>query len=129
MGVELVEGKPDDDGFTDGIEEGIEDGSRVEDMAVGLDVEITLHLSHLEQFTQPHLVSHDASLPAHQLLQSPGRSVGDEVAGSVGAGVAVGVEGDGVGAGGVGSLIPIFTAALAISPFNVMIPIIAQHLE
>lgn len=125
MGVEVIEGKAEDEG----IEEGIEDGSLVEVIVVGLGVEITLHLSHLEQFTQSHLVSHGLSLPAHQLLQSPGRSVGDEVVGSVGAGVAVRAEGDGVGAGSVGSLIPIFTAALAISPFSVIIPIIAQHLE
>ena len=34
-----------------------------------------------------------------------------------------------VGARGVGAVIPILTAALATSPFYVMIPTIDQHLE
>lgn len=53
-----------------------------------------------------------------------GKVVGAEVVGLVGAG-GVGL----VGAGGVGAVMPILTAALATSPFNVMIPMIDQHLE
>ena len=64
-------------------------------------------------------------LEARSLVgETVGKVVGAEVVGLVGVG-GVGL----LGVGGAGPEIPIFAAALATSPFIVMIPIIDQHLE